>query len=106
MWNIAFTALLVATFVSAAVAHADSASDYVAAVTSQGVIADRDALIGAADDLCNAAVQQNQGGIFVGISPNITAAMRTQATLGFDNQQLSAVIRAARNIDCPQNGPV
>ncbi len=74
MWKIAFTALLAATFVSAAVAHADSASDYVAAVTSQGVIADRDALIGAADDLYNAAVQQNQGGIFVGISPNIAAA--------------------------------
>jgi poly-gamma-glutamate capsule biosynthesis protein CapA/YwtB (metallophosphatase superfamily) len=93
----------------APVAHADNADNYIAALASQGVTGDRAALIGAADDLCNAAAAQNAGGIWPGISPNIAAAMRVQAGLnaqGLSNDQVGIVIRTARNVYCPQNGRV
>jgi hypothetical protein len=108
MWKItAATAALVV--VMAPVAHADNGNDYIAALASQGVTGDRGVLIGAADDLCAAAATQNAGGIFVGASPNVAAAMRVQATLnaqGFSNDQVGIVLRTARNVYCPQNGRV
>ena len=104
-----FAALLAIALVPTAVAHADNGDDYIAALASQGVVGDRGALIGAADDLCTAAVAQNAGGFFYIGTPNVLAAMRVQAELngqGLSNDQVGIVIRTARNVYCPQNGKV
>jgi len=109
MWKIPVVITTAVVVVLAPIANADNGNDFIAALASQGVTGDRDVLIGVADDLCNAAAQQNQGGIFIGMSPNIAAAMRTQAALsgqGISGDQVGTVIRAARNNYCPQNGKV
>jgi Protein of unknown function (DUF732) len=109
MWNIAAATAAALAVVLAPVTHADNGDDYIAALASQGVTGDRGALIGAADDLCTAAATQNAGGIWLGMSPNIAAAMRVQAELnaqGLSNDQVGTVIRTARNVYCPQNGKV